>query len=333
MSDPGRGFSQRLSSLQYLRAVAALLVVAHHARNPKAGLYNPLSGLQIGQAGVDIFFVISGFIIVHIGSSEPATTFVRRRLARVAPLYWIVTILTLALQTIHRSPADPARLIDHVVKSLLFIPHYSLEYPSEIWPYVLVGWTLSYELLFYLIFASGLALGRPLSVSVATLSALVIAGALMPSRDAIWRTLTDPLLIEFLLGIALAVWARRGLPRWTPMLLPIGVVLLIACVFVTGPRVLVWGTPALLIVAGALGCEQRRTIPRIPLLLLLGDASYAIYLFQFLALMGMNVVAAVSPDIWAIQFGERMVGSLIAAALLGVAVHLAIEKPLLRRLR
>jgi exopolysaccharide production protein ExoZ len=321
--------SHRLWSLQYLRAAAALLVVAHHARNPRAGLYNPLSDLQFGQAGVDIFFVISGFVMYAMSRDECVAVFIRRRIVRIVPMYWIATLLILALRFGRYSLSDPA-FDAHIAKSLLFIPHYSYEYPAEIWPYVIPGWTLNYEMLFYAIFGVGVALGRVLLIPAMMLLALVAAGLLFAGDGAIWRSYTDPLLLEFLLGMAIARWPSLTSQSWSWVLLPAGTVALVASSLVEGPRLLIWGLPAAMIVGGALAIERRGGLGQSALLKALGDASYSIYLFQFPATWLVNALAARSPSLWPIQLAERMIGSLLAAALLGLAIHLLVERRLQR---
>ena len=87
--------NRQIISLQYLRAVAALLVVFHHVRNPGNGLFNPISHWNFGQAGVDMFFLISGYIMYAVARQERPVRFLQRRIVRIVPLYWIATLFLL----------------------------------------------------------------------------------------------------------------------------------------------------------------------------------------------------------------------------------------------
>ncbi|MEG8039988.1 acyltransferase [Sphingomonas sp. LR60] len=169
----------QFDNIQYLRAVAALMVVFHHARNPLAGGFNPLLGYTIGEAGVDIFFVISGFIMLTIGVKEQVGTFISRRLVRIYPLYWIACFLTLFVLIASKKEN---LFVGHVIKSFLLIPYYNPIHGGEIWPILVPGWTLSYELFFYGIFAIGLVAKKPLIVPLFLLLATVAAGAIFPFR-------------------------------------------------------------------------------------------------------------------------------------------------------
>src|ERR1700692_1470903 len=141
----------QLLSIQYLRGLAALSVLATHA------LQWPLAEIKMGllktrRHGVDVFFVISGFIITTIagGGRFNPRDFLVRRAFRIVPAYWaatlLITILAVAIPSQFRTTVPT---IEGLVKSLLFIP--SLE-PKA--PLLLLGWTLNFEAFFYLLFAS-----------------------------------------------------------------------------------------------------------------------------------------------------------------------------------
>jgi peptidoglycan/LPS O-acetylase OafA/YrhL len=119
---------KRLLSIQAARGIAALLVVFYHAGRmialPQYTGYIPLSGFfNFGHAGVDFFFVLSGFIIyfVHhedIGRSDRLQRYAWRRATRIYPIYWIVTALVLVASMVHPERLDFA----HIGKSLLLFP-------------------------------------------------------------------------------------------------------------------------------------------------------------------------------------------------------------------
>ena len=101
-SRTGRSDRERFESIQYLRAFAALAVVFHHARNPHSWLYPGLAGVGLGQSGVDLFFVISGFIMYVAARKLSVNEFVGRRLVRIVPLYWVATLLFVLLTVASR---------------------------------------------------------------------------------------------------------------------------------------------------------------------------------------------------------------------------------------
>jgi exopolysaccharide production protein ExoZ len=130
---------RKFDSIQYLRAVAALAVVLYHAGGLRHG-----DTFAVGAAGVDIFFVISGFVMWSTSSAHPqsAREFFIRRLARVAPMYWLLTLLLVAGALL--VPAAFPRLkleTFHTTLSLLFIPARSPVNDQLLWPVLVQGWT------------------------------------------------------------------------------------------------------------------------------------------------------------------------------------------------
>lgn len=293
----------KIANVQYLRFIAATLVVCGHAFGAIAGFYGPRSEmvLTLGTgAGVDLFFAISGFIMVHtsmrhFGTTESVRSFLVRRIARIVPLYWGATILFSLPSALgghgRHSPLEYAT-------SLLFIPYDAQNMESMfLFPILSLGWTLNYEFLFYIIFAATLALPwRPaILISISSLLGLVAAGALMtPALQPLYFW-TRPIILEFILGMSLAVAVHRGLalPAWGRCV--------VVCVAVTlwylnplgdlfqkidgtNPnnlaRVFGWGLPmAMLLAAGVLAREhpERRLLRPVEAL---GDASYSIYLLH-----------------------------------------------------
>ena len=323
---------EKLASIQYLRAVAALLVVFHHARNVHPWLYNPLAGFGLAQCGVDVFFVISGFVMYSAARSEATGEFLRRRLIRIVPLYWLATLVSAPLILLNHDSVLDGRLLAHLADSFLFIPHYSPEHPGEIWPLLVVGWSLSYEMFFYLVFAAGIAARRLVTVTATTLGLLVVAGLLLKSDNAIWLSYTDPLLLEFLAGVMLAVGRERLRAYDLSLLLPLGVVGLGMSPLVRLPQVVAWGAPAVMIVAGAISLETGGRLPRLKALGVLGDASYAIYLFQVVCIGVVGLVLQRLPVHGPLQLVLMIAACLVSSACAGVAIHYGLERPLLRYL-
>jgi exopolysaccharide production protein ExoZ len=156
---------------------------------------------------VDHFFVISGFImaVTSLGSTQGPWHFWRRRFIRVVPLYWVLTFLMVSIWFL--KPALFKTLSPSwstLAQSLLFIPHFSVSFPDEVWPLLVPGWSLNYEMFFYAVF--GFCLALPVRLRVVALSlfflALVFAGyAFAPVASAAQRVYLSPLLLEFLFGV------------------------------------------------------------------------------------------------------------------------------------
>jgi exopolysaccharide production protein ExoZ len=323
---PARGRAAELYSIQYLRAAAAIAVLVFHAAQ-RGG-----TSFGAGAAGVDVFFVISGFIMWMISARATPISFLARRAARIVPLYWLVTLSVAGTAMVAPSTFPNLKpTFGHVVKSLLFYPHFD---PSGIVaPLIVPGWTLEYEVFFYLIFALSLfaaARSRAL-VLTAALGLLVLAGQLMQPSNPALATYTHPLLLEFLSGVWLGkAWVEgvRLPPIIGAALLALGAALLAivaaAGIDVEPVRIFVWGVPAFLIVAGAVALEPVRDWP---IAKFLGDASYSIYLVHGLAIaFCVRILALLHIDALAIFLGVSIAGGIVT----GCGCYLLIEKPLLR---
>jgi exopolysaccharide production protein ExoZ len=330
-----------IKPIQYLRAVAALMVVWHHAFGQVPGNLNFIHPPEFGLSGVDLFFVISGFIMFVTTIEKPLTprNFFELRIVRVVPLYWLMTLLAVgwggiapsAFKTLRFSPAA-------VAKSLLFIPYDSLSFPGNAWPVLVPGWTLNYEMFFYAVFALTLIIPmrwRPTSL-VVTLIFLVLTGKILgPSQIPFVWVYTSPLLLEFGAGAVIGcLWVRRTLH------IPLAVSVVS---IVTGAYLLVMrdkppfmnysqmiGAP--LVVAGCL--HPAICVLRSRMLLALGDASYSIYLTHMFTLGALREVwLRLVPQVSLMSVITNMVVALIVCAVSGFMVYRCVEKPLTTRLR
>jgi exopolysaccharide production protein ExoZ len=330
-ADNGAGMRSDFLSIQYLRGFAALAVVLYHA-SQRAG---PTFGA--GAAGVDVFFVISGFIMWTI-SARRATgpgDFLLRRAGRIVPLYWTVTLLVVGLDLVRPSTFPNMRLdAPHVILSLLFLPH--RDPTGDIAPVIVPGWTLNYEAFFYAVFALTLLLpaGRRVWTLTAALGGLCLLGLFLPhGRWAVVDTYCDPLVLEFVAGAWLARAAAAGrLGGSTAAVAAIAAGLaILTAVAITGAdargwaRLLYWGLPALLIVWGALSLEGAGRAPVLPALKLLGDASYSTYLAHGLALS----LAFKLMEGRALTPAAEIALAAPFAVLVGLACHVLVERPLL----
>ena len=203
--------------LQALRAIAAWLVVADHALIDvnHGELQNPATSVAwaIGNVGVYIFFVISGFIMVHIswddfGRHGAAPNFLRRRIIRIVPLYWLATIAALVFHKVSATHSVNAGWSE-LVRSLLFIPYRDEDVGWA--PILRQGWTLNYEMMFYAIFTLALAFRRQIALPAigGALVIFTLVGRFLPT--GILAYLSSPIVLWFVLGVGLAVlWRWRG---------------------------------------------------------------------------------------------------------------------------
>lgn len=332
-------------TIQALRAVAALLVVLYHAFE--------LWGLRIdaaapgvkwtnGAAGVDIFFAISGFVMVIssrrlVGRPGGWLVFLWHRVIRIVPLYWLLT--TLKIVGVVLLPAIILRTsidLHSVVASYLFLP--VVDTAGNFRPVLPVGWTLTYEFLFYLFFAAALALRVDVLRIIAPGLGVIAAVALFRTANwPDWTILFDTIVLEFVFGVVLAEWTLRGfrLPAAIAAAFVLGGFVAVLAMPM-GPenlRVLTWGVPAFAIVAGAVSLEPL-VAPALPRwLLALGDASYSIYLSHGFVLPALMILIGrfVARGPWAETI--TIILCLAASSNVGWAFYRLVENPILKLLR
>ncbi len=326
----------KILSIQYLRAAAALMVVFFHADGMAREYFN-FSGLTFGAAGVDIFFVISGFIMWITTASDRTTpaSFAVNRIIRIVPLYWAMTLLLYGGWMMFRDPATLPSLWN-LARSLLFIPFVSPR-TGDIQPLLIAGWTLNFEMFFYVVFACGLMLARRhRALLICTiLGALVVSPLFVTPSGAVALTYTSPLLIEFMIGCLLGImYERKALPRpaVAAFLLMTGCGLLLTSGMLSAANIGVirfvhWGIPAFLIVTGALALEPKLKEWRLPMLL--GDASYSIYLTHGVVLSAVKSAALLSgKGAHAMMSSGFIFAGCLVSVVTGVAVYYVVEKPL-----
>jgi len=336
---PSRG-SQVILPIQYLRGVAALAVVWHHAAGQVVGM-SVLVPWRFGTSGVDLFFVISGFIMVVTtsGNGTRPGDFWRRRIVRVVPLYWLLTLLMVAVALVAPGLFKTLKVAPStLVQSLLFIPHFSQSFPGVVWPLLVPGWTLNFEMFFYAVF--GLVLFLPerkrLLPLVGFFLALTAIGLLFgPFASAAAQTYTHPMLLEFAAGASIGAWWLGG--RWrlplasSWILIAAGAALLVLRdqePFGTSTQIV----GAILVVIGAL--DARFASWRSPVLQALGDSSYSLYLTHIFTLGALRVVWAKllpQPATLATTIAFMLL-SLVVCAAAGWLVYRWVETPLLHRL-
>jgi len=329
----------KLLSIEMARGLAAIIVVLYHAArhlDKTMGFPGGKQAFQFGHAGVDFFFVISGFIILFIhgddlGRPHRLSHYGLRRFTRIYPIYWVILGVTIALMVAGGHALPP--VLDMAWAATLL--------PTRDDPMVGVAWTLQHEIIFYGLFAI-LILQRRIGVVLLTLWFAAIALNLMTDRSVLATIITSAYNLEFFFGMAVALWLRRGTVPFARALFWSG---LAAFSIAAGAEVLglldgyqswarlAYGGPSAFIILGLVEMEQKRGL-RVPKQLLwLGRASYSIYLFHltgiglFYKLWSAAGMMERAPP-W-ISYGLMVIAGIAGS----VVVSLTVEYPLMRWIR
>ena len=335
-----------------LRFAAAGMVLLGHAQHqvrevPGMDLshFQQLGNAAFYASGVDVFFVLSGFIMHAIagekfGRPQAATDFMLRRLARIVPPYWAFTSLMLLATVLFANHVNHKQLsLDLVMGSYYFIP--TPNGHGDLYPVLILGWTLNFEMLFYTIFAIGLRWprARGLAFIVGFVSFLGLGGLLFEPRSPQLAFWFNPVVFEFLFGIGLArlhATGWRGSNTWGLTTLALGIALLLLGSPYSGaspfwvPRAFWMGVPSLLICAAAVLTREARSFGPIgDLLAFAGDTSYLLYLSHPFTLAVMVSLARRSglSDPW-----TYIVLGCLACVVVAALLHRFVEKPMLARI-
>lgn len=335
---PPTAHSDTLLAVQYLRAAAALAVVFYHVSvlSQKTWGLDPERVDHVGAAGVDLFFVISGFIMAMIAARPGAfdgKEFWIRRIARVLPAYWVITLvvflLALNLPSLFNSTvANPYSLLVSLSFIALDQGH------GDTGPLLVVGWTLNYEIFFYAIVAltAGLFADRKLLGTSAIIGALILAGIVFQPANPTLEFYTDPILLEFVFGIVIFhawSWSSQREQRLASVaIFSVGVILLVLQWErpLQDWRPFFWGLPAAAVLYGGLGTLTFTS----PFLGRLGDWSYALYLTHvFVVTLYIKYVMSSLGGIilpWQVHYLIMTVAAFAVAA----SYYMFLERPLSR---
>jgi peptidoglycan/LPS O-acetylase OafA/YrhL len=324
--------TRKINNIQALRAYAALAVVLWHT-----GFIFPHM-LQMGKFGVDIFFVISGYIMARICEGD-TRYFLRRRLIRIVPPYWAMTILLFCFSLLFpklllSTQADPSDLL----RSLLFIPYYRED--GLIRPLLYVGWSLNYEILFYLLITVGIYLlpKHPLAFATGLLVSLQLICSHYAGLGAVPTCYSSNVVYEFVLGIVAYEIARRIPSSAATAIRPFSLIVLGASlagiVFLQGvahsPLPAEWFLVqllAMLTILSASLLSQGDWDIRVPWIVIVGDASYVLYLMHpYILSLSDRVLKRFLPWLQMTHAGTAF--TLIAlCTVVAVYFHLKLEKP------
>ncbi|WP_454742058.1 acyltransferase family protein [Cupriavidus necator] len=343
----------RFESLQMLRGIAAVWVVAFHMQcnlDPHAAAL-PFSGSDLmrkGYLGVDLFFVISGFVIAWTalykpGPHDPPTQFLLKRLIRVAPPYWVATLVFAVL-------CDPTSIgLGPIIRSLLFLPGAPDTAPNYGNPVLLIGWSLNYEIYFYIAFAAILYFGRNLAFQVSyftvTLILLpaILAGGVSTNPEHLYKGIsnkyvllaTNPIILEFIFGMMLAR-LYRSLPGslgrlyvWLTLLASIAIFATALILDEPHMSIVFRGLPCAILVAGLLVAERYGLLPVSPQLSYLGEISYSIYLTHLFVLLLVKAIYETSPGQHYAQIAQYLI-TVAAVFALARIFYKYVESPILQ---
>jgi exopolysaccharide production protein ExoZ len=319
------GSDGKLWSIQYLRFIAAFGVILFHAWGATPYPF------PFGAVGVDLFFVISGFVMWQGAAGKPQTPgrFWRRRIRRIVPLYWAaIAAVVLLVHVFGVRPLGATDEVGPVIKSLLFIPYMNKN--GTMGPVVSPGWTLNYEMFFYVLFGVSLFIAAAYRFAFLGVIFLILwwCGQNYEPHSVALATYLDPICLEFWFGVvAAALSLRFRLPGWTGVgAVILGVVLMwapehFAGVAAPSSRVTIAAGGAALLM-GVVGLEAAGRLPRIGWLKYGGEASYALYLAQIFGF------EAVRPLIGGWPGPARALAFAGSALLAGFVAHRFVEKPM-----
>lgn len=352
---PDTGRRDRLWSVQLFRAIAALMIVIGHSQSMASRLavqrgasFVRWTGLPWG-AGVDLFFVISGFIMVYASRALFARAgarrdFLSRRLTRVAPLYWCWTTVVLAIVALATlKGGSPFPSPSWIAASYLFWPYRAPD--GGIFPVLDLGWSLNYEMAFYIVFGLFIGLNRRVACLciVAVLALAVAIGAMIGAGPAPLIFWTRPIVMNFAMGMTIGSLCCDRVtlaPSLRLILIASGTILFAADplhIFSTPlgvtvdngwARVLLSGAPAALIMAGGVLGPQ----PALPVWLRpavhVGNASYSLYLVHPFMLIAVEKLVQKHTPLAALPLPLLVVGTVAGAVVAASLSFRFIERPL-----
>ena len=342
----GSNAKNELISIQLLRALASILVLMAHLQ-VKEIQYGDASSLlwqhfNVGAIGVDIFFVLSGFIIFFVAGNVPSTTaaatrFFKLRVIRVLPMYWLLTTAALIVFYMHPEIVNKTASKPTVVLESYFL------LPTDNKLLIQNGWTLSYEMLFYFSFCALIFLpARFRAPALVTAACLTVGlGVFITPQTVTLKFLSSNLLLEFAYGVVLgAIFISPERPRYfTPFLgatlLILGAASIALMISINlgfgAARGYRYGIPAALLVFAALALErQSRALSSLKIL---GDSSYSLYLLHGLSLAAVGMVWK-KFHLHGAASNLAMLLTMAAVSIVSaIALHLWVEKPLLGYMR
>jgi exopolysaccharide production protein ExoZ len=340
-------------SLQYARGIAALAVVYFHAVlasvNAFAGRGAPLP--WVGAFGVDLFFVLSGFVMwaSTAGRVISPGEFYRRRLIRIVPFYWLMTTVLLALALLMPGAAETTVVKPaHAIASYFFVPWPNPGMAGRpisdvMTPLLVPGWTLNYEMFFYLLFGLVLILDGTwrFRALLFGLPLVMIACFLLSRYSLAVEFYGSFRLLEFAGGVVLCRVMSKNTGREVGAIsgscaVILGAIALPIIEAAQWPGHVLWlGLSSLTILWALLNLERQGHMPDSRLLKLLGDASFSIYLTHIFAIAGLRVftlrlVPAAFLERTGLSQSVFVITALVVSVMIGLSAYVLLERPLTR---
>ena len=342
-----------INSIQFLRGFAALAVVVHHTGGYVKRYFEPTllfeDKFSIGFAGVDLFFVISGFIIHftsknYLNNPSKLKEYLKKRFIRVYPIYWIITTILfisswLIVEILDKnifSIGYPNTLIAYIQTYLLLPLHFAIN------P---VTWTLSYEIFFYLCFAI-LIISKRLWIIPALILAVSFYNIFINIPEIVevklnyFNFIFSGYNFEFMFGFL--IYPLHEKIKLSNIISVILLIISISIIALFGydigdydsyKRVLTFGLPSGLILLSLLNLENNNAISFPKITLTLGDASYALYLIHFPMMLLMNKIPQIlGYNFSAIQEVWYSYFIIISMVISSIYVHKWIEMPVAKKL-
>ncbi|CTQ54715.1 Acyltransferase family protein [Roseibium album] len=329
-----------LVQLQYARAIAALLVVYFHSvlQLERMDPDTVFASFRFGETGVDLFFVLSGFVmwLTTADRNMSPVGFYRRRIERIVPLYWSLTLLASAIALTFPSYLNSTKFdLQHLLASLFFVPWINPASGAEelITPVVIPGWTLNFEMYFYLIFGSLLLL--PKITRIPALFVVFVAIFLLSNWGSAKGVMAsfygNAIVFEFLAGVLIA---KLYLDK---RLLQSGLALVLVLVAFVGlvaadaahlevPRLISAGLPAAIIIYGLVSLDFTK-VAEFKFLHLIGDASYSLYLTHVFTLVAVRIFYRYQPIEWLNVGPVFLTVCVVSSVLVALMSFWLFEKP------
>jgi exopolysaccharide production protein ExoZ len=329
---------KKFDSLQIYRGLAALGVIFHHLSLSVNTFVDEIPGwlyllFNRGFLGVDFFFVLSGFIIMssHFDDEKSVValkSYGFKRFVRIFPPYWPISIALLVAYAMLPGFSQGVRNELSLVSSILLLPDINP-------PALSVAWTLIHEMMFYIIFCLFFIKNRLFLILMTVWIFSIFAMFLLKNKthNPILMVLLNPINLDFVLGMLVAFLARKLSNRFAIILIFFGITIFSLLLFLSFSLEyrFLFGIPFSLLVLGTVLLERQRKLKFPHWMVLIGDASYSIYLVHnpLVGLTSRLVGRFPSFGTW----GVGMLIGTVASILIGVLYHLTVEKPLIRVFR
>lgn len=337
-----------------LRSLAASLVLIIHSSTLLSFERHISNQVMLTNVGVDIFFVISGFIITYahwddFGKGKASIKhFIKKRVIRIYPMYLLFTLITaFALLILPQFFFSSRSSLLFFISSLFFLP--SEMENGDITLLLAVAWTLSYEVVFYLIFSIALFFRRTTSLIIISVAIIVwsLLG-LLPHSSYLSSYFLTTLPLEFLAGILICTVSKNHenakftSPKQAFLLTILSVLMLYSSLLIPeinlneareNARLIYFGMPAIIVFVGLFNLTSPANRIVVKLIEMTGNASYVTYLSHFLTIGCIKFVMRKIPVLQTILLPMVVIFSCLLCTFVGVFIHYYIEKPLLSLLK